>query len=256
MEDNTDISMQDGLGGRSEAGPEFQPVVEIDAEFLREIGSVDDSSAGMTTAAVGEKPVDEDQIGARFSEGGISVCAGSLAVVNSLSSRTVAALVRYLVGQRRPPAGVVTVLGHDMGRVGRGEILRLRRRIGVVGGDYGLIPDLTVAQNLALPCLVRKLGRRQARSRVERISEALRIAELLEERVSLLGSIERRVTLIARALAHDPELVILEAPLSGLDKQWSAVVVEQFKRLAVTGSAALFFHEYSGAFVAKSEAEK
>ncbi len=235
---------------------ESQPVVEIEADFLREIGSQDDSPAGMMTEPAGEKQVGENQSGAEAPEGGITVCAGSLAVVNSLSARTVAALVRYLVGQRRPPGGAVTVLGHDMGSAGKGEILRLRRRIGVVGGDFGLIPDLTVAQNLALPCLVRKLGRRQAQSRVERISEALRIAELLEERVSLLGSIERRVTLIARALAHDPELVILEAPLSGLDKQWSAVVVEQFKRLAVTGSAALFFHEYSGAFVAKAEAEK
>jgi len=175
-------------------------------------------------------------------------------IVNSLRARIVATLLRYLVGQWRPPAGMVTILGHDMGQISKREILRLRRRIGVVGGDYDLIPDLTVAQNLALPCLVRKLGHRQAQSRVERISSALQIEDLLAQPVSLLGSIERRITLIARALAHDPELVILEAPLSGLDKQWSAVVVEQFKRLAVTGSAALFFHEHSGAFDSDNQA--
>ncbi len=214
---------------------ESQTIIEISPDFLRELSSTEEEqrSAG---ASGGAQPK------------GISIAIGTLTTVNSLSARTVAVLLRYLVGRKRPPRGAVTVLGHDLGSISKREILKLRRRLGVVGGEFDLISDLNVAQNLALPCMVRNLGRKQTQLRIERISEALHLEALLDEPVAQLGSTERRVTLIARALTHDPELLILEAPLSGLDSRWSAVIVEYFKRLTITGSTALFFHEYTGAF--------
>ncbi|MBN4056685.1 ATP-binding cassette domain-containing protein [bacterium AH-315-J21] len=214
---------------------ESQTIIEISPDFLRELSSTEEEqrSAG---ASGGAQPK------------GISIAIGTLTTVNSLSARTVAVLLRYLVGRKRPPRGAVSVLGHDLGIISKREILKLRRRLGVVGGEFDLIADLNVAQNLALPCMVRNLGRKQTQLRIERISEALHLEALLDEPVAQLGSIERRVTLIARALTHDPELLILEAPLSGLDSHWSAVIVEYFKRLTITGSTALFFHEYTGAF--------
>ncbi len=225
-----------------------QTVVEVDADFLREVSSGDESAESIDSTALSGPSGAVDSTRPTGHTGGISILAGSLTTVNSLSARAVAGLIRYLVGQRRPPIGAVTVLGCDLGTIGKRETLKLRRRMGVVGGEFGLIPDLSVFQNLALPCLVRKLGHKQTQMRVERISDALQLGDLLAEPVSHLGAIERGVTLIARALTHDPELVVLEAPLSGLDEHWSAVIVEHFRRLSVTGSTALFFHEYTGAF--------
>ncbi len=225
-----------------ETDSETQVAVEISGEFLSDMYSGDESAGTDESKAVRQD--------------GISVASGALTTVNSLSSRAVAGLLRYLTGQRRPPVGAVSVLGFDLGDISKREILRLRRRIGIVGGGYDLIAELNVSQNLALPCMIRRLGKRQTQMRIERISEALQLGDLLAEPVAHLGAIERRVTLIARALTHDPELMILEAPLSGLDANWSGVIVEHFKRLAVTGSTALLFHEYTGAFSKKSQSMK
>jgi ABC-type ATPase involved in cell division len=238
---NIDMKSQEAI----ETDSEPSLAVEISYDFLSDISSRDETteSGAATPSTVTGGPLNP-----AGHAGGISVPAGTLATVNSLSSRAVAGLLRYLTGQRRPPAGSVNVLDCDLGTIGKREIMRLRRRIGIVGGEFDLISELNVSQNLALPCMIRRLGKRQTQMRIERISEALQLGDLLAEPVSHLGAIERRVTLIARALTHDPELMILEAPLSGLDANWSAVIVEHFKRLAVTGSTALLFHEYTGAF--------
>ncbi len=182
----------------------------------------------------------------------LKVAAGSMRVFNDFGSRTVSRLISHLIGVSRPPRGAVKVLGSDIGALSRGKKLALRRRLGIAGGESALVADLTVAENISLPCQLKKLSARQVTVRVRKISQALMLDDLLEIRASRLGIVEQRITLLARAVAHDPELILLEAPLVGLPDIWRQALVEQFKRLAVTGSTVVVFHEDNNEFTQRS----
>lgn len=182
----------------------------------------------------------------------LKVASGSMRVFNDFSSRTVSRLISYLIGVSRPPRGAVNVLGYDVGSLSRGKTLALRRRLGIAGGESALVADLTVAENISLPCQLKKLSVRQVNVRVRKISEALMLDDLLDIRVSRLGIVEKRIVLLARAVAHDPELILLEAPLVGLPDSWRSALVEQFRRLSVTGSTVVVFHEDNNEFTYRS----
>lgn len=178
----------------------------------------------------------------------LKVASGSMRVFNDFSSRTVSRLISHLIGVSRPPRGAVHVLGYDVGALSRGKTLALRRRLGIAGGESALVADLTVAENISLPCQLKKLSVRQVKVRMRKISEALMLDDLLDIRVSRLGIVEKRIVLLARAVAHDPELILLEAPLVGLPDSWRSALVEQFRRLSVTGSTVVVFHEDNNEF--------
>ncbi|HSG99666.1 MAG TPA: ATP-binding cassette domain-containing protein, partial [candidate division Zixibacteria bacterium] len=138
------------------------------------------------------------------------------------------------------------LFGEDLGHITERRARRLRRRMGVCGGPLELDPDLTVADNLALPCQLKGLSRKQIHSRIERIAQTMEIEELLTIKVRRLGFVERRTVSLARALAHDPELALLEAPLVGLPTPLRAILISVLQRLAVTGAAVVVFNEESG----------
>lgn len=203
--------------------------LEIDGEFLSGI------------AAESETPCRD-----------LKASAGTMRVFNDFGSRTVSRLMGYVIGVTRPPPGAVNVLGYDVGSLSKGKTLVLRRRLGIAAGQSALVADLTVAENISLPCQLKKLSARQVKTRVRKISEALRLDDLLGIRASGLGIVEQRIVLLARALAHDPELILLEAPLVGLPDAWRSALVEQFKRLSVTGSTVVVFHEDNGEFTRRN----
>lgn len=182
----------------------------------------------------------------------LKVAVGSMRVFNDFSSRTVSRLISHLIGVSRPPRGAVKVLGYDVGALSKGKTLALRRRLGIAGGESALVADLTVAENISLPCQLKKLSARQVSVRVRKISQALMLDDLLEIRASRLGIVEQRIALLARAVAHDPELILLEAPLVGLPDSWRSALVAQFKRLSVTGSTVVVFHEDNNEFTRRS----
>ncbi len=121
--------------------------------------------------------------------------------------------LRMLLGLLRADAGSATVLGFDCERQGP----QLRRRVGYVSQLYSLYLDLTVEQNLLF--FGRMYGLDPARLRERAAAEVGRF-QLEAERSALVGSlptgIQRRCSLAA-ALLHEPQLLILDEPTSGMD---------------------------------------
>ncbi|MDD7929020.1 ABC transporter ATP-binding protein [Microbacterium thalli] len=124
-------------------------------------------------------------------------------------STTIGALTTVI----EPDEGALTVAGHDVRTAGDA----VRRAIGVVFQDSLLDEALTVRENLTVRARP-YLGTAGAiRERIERLAGIIDLGEFIDRRYGRLSGGQRRRADIARALLHDPEIVFLDEPTTGLD---------------------------------------
>ncbi len=93
-----------------------------------------------------------------------------------------------------------------------------KRGIGMVFQNYALFPHMTVAENLAFPLEVRRIGKAETESRVTRALEMVRLPEMAGRRPGQLSGGQQQRVAVARALVFDPDLVLMDEPLGALDK--------------------------------------
>jgi phospholipid/cholesterol/gamma-HCH transport system ATP-binding protein len=171
--------------------------------------------------------------GARTVLSGIDLVVprGSITAVLGPSGSGKSTLLAALTGELAPAAGTVEVLGQPVPQAKR-ALLELRKGIGVLLQGNGLLTDLTVAENVALPLrthtdLPKPVIDRLVAMKLHAVG--LRTAADLYPR-ELSGGMARRVAL-ARALALDPPLMVYDEPLTGLDPIASGVIMGLVSRL-------------------------
>lgn len=94
-----------------------------------------------------------------------------------------------------------------------------KRNIGVVFQSYALFPHMTVAENIAFPLTVRRVGAQETRERVARALELVRMPQLGSRRPDQLSGGQQQRVALARALVFNPDLILMDEPLGALDKQ-------------------------------------
>lgn len=161
----------------------------------------------------------------------LSVPRGSITAVLGPSGSGKSTLLAAFTGELRPAAGEVTLFGQPI-PTASGALRAMRRSVGVLLQGNGLLTDLTVAENVALPL---RTHTRLPAAVLDRLVEmklhavGLRaVADAWPRELS--GGMARRVAL-ARALALDPPLMIYDEPLTGLDPIASGVIMSLIQRL-------------------------
>lgn len=144
--------------------------------------------------------------------------------------------VKVLTGLIEPTDGEILFQGRDV----RADWIGYQRRLGYVPEEPHLYPHLTGREYLQLVGRLRGLPRRSLESRVD---EMLRLFALWEDRHSPLSSYSkgmRQKILLSAALLHDPEVLILDEPFSGLDVNTTLVLRTLLGALAGRGKMILY----------------
>jgi putative ABC transport system ATP-binding protein len=120
----------------------------------------------------------------------------------------------------RPSSGTIVFEGRELASLGDDDLTRVRReRIGFVFQFFNLLPTLTVADNIALPSLLGGTNGREADARARELSERVGIAHRLTHYPQQLSGGEMQRAAIARALVHQPALLIADEPTGNLDSE-------------------------------------
>jgi lipooligosaccharide transport system ATP-binding protein len=138
-------------------------------------------------------------------------------------------------------AGELFVEGHDVRSEGR----RIRSLIGVVPQDNNLDPDLNVIRNLIIYASYYRIPKRQAAERADELLHFTGLSGRADARIDQLSGGMKRRLMIARALLHEPRLLVLDEPTTGLDPQVRQEIWQKLEELRrVSGVTILLSTHY------------
>jgi lipooligosaccharide transport system ATP-binding protein len=138
-------------------------------------------------------------------------------------------------------AGELFVEGHDVRIEGR----RIRSLIGVVPQDNNLDPDLNVIRNLIIYASYFRIPKRQAAERADELLHFTGLSGRADARIDQLSGGMKRRLMIARALLHEPRLLVLDEPTTGLDPQVRQEIWQKLEELRrVSGVTILLSTHY------------
>ncbi len=130
--------------------------------------------------------------------------------------------------------------GRERRRLGDRRLAEERARIGMVFQSYALFPHLTAEQNVMLALRrVHRIGKREARERSRQWLANVGLGELCDRYPHQLSGGQQQRTAIARALAQDPELMLLDEVTSALDPELTGEVLAVIRQLAASGKTML-----------------
>ena len=144
--------------------------------------------------------------------------------------------VKIITGLIKPDAGRAMVCGFDVVQ----QPLEVKKRIGYVPETPALYESLTANEYLELVSCLHHLDRKAAAARRAELLELFGLAGNADQRLNEFSKGMRQKVVIAAALIHRPEALILDEPLDGLDANTAMVVKELLKRLAAQGKTIVF----------------
>ncbi|MBN1876565.1 MAG: ABC transporter ATP-binding protein [Anaerolineae bacterium] len=142
--------------------------------------------------------------------------------------------LKMILGLLTPTSGQVQVMGRDMAK----ESTALKRFIGYLPEETPLYETMTVTEYLMFFADLYRLPSQEAAARIDTLLDSLQLAERDRRTGELSKGMKRKVA-IARTLLHDPTLLVLDEPNSGLDPLTSFFVINYLKRLRAEGKTIL-----------------
>jgi putative spermidine/putrescine transport system ATP-binding protein len=156
----------------------------------------------------------------------LDVRSGELLTLLGPSGSGKTTLLKVIAGFEAPSAGRVMLRGRDISRLSPA-----RRGVGMVFQNYALFPHMTVAENIGYGLKLRRVRRAGRKLRVGEMLELLRLDGLGDRYPRQLSGGQQQRVALGRALAYDPEVILMDEPLGALDRALRIELEEQIRGL-------------------------
>jgi phosphonate transport system ATP-binding protein len=173
----------------------------------------------------------------------VHVKKGEFVFLTGPSGAGKSTLLKLIFCAEPATSGQLLVFGKNVSKMRPSAVPYLRRNIGVVFQDFKLLPDRTVAENVAFPLEVRALVSKEVR---RKLTQGLRAVGLEHKQhkfpLSLSGGEQQRVA-VARVLYQGPEAIVADEPFASVDPRRAAAIVELLVRAARGRALVLSTHQ-------------
>ena len=183
---------------------------------LKSLGKVFTSANGPITALDGIDLTIED---------------GEIFGIIGLSGAGKSTLVRCINLLERPTSGAVVVDGSDLMKMPKGELLRMRRSIGMIFQGFNLLEQRTVIGNVCYPLEIAGVPKQEAKKRAEELIEMVGLSDRKKSYPSQLSGGQKQRVAIARALATNPKYLLCDEATSALDPNTTKQILDLLKQI-------------------------
>jgi putative spermidine/putrescine transport system ATP-binding protein len=156
----------------------------------------------------------------------LSIEEGQFVTIVGPSGCGKSTILRSITGLETPTAGEIRLQGEDIT-----ELPPYRRNIGLVFQDYALFPHKTVFENVAFGLKMRNASKAEQKERVEEMLRMVNLEGYQEKYPKECSGGEQQRIAVARAIAFDPDLVLMDEPLSNLDKNLRTSIRSELRRI-------------------------
>ena len=156
----------------------------------------------------------------------VDVVSGSLTALLGPSGGGKSTLLRIIGGLESPDSGVIAIDGRDATK-----LAAQRRNVGFVFQHYAAFAHLSVFRNVAFGLEIRKLGRAQIRRRVGELLELVHLEQFADRYPAQLSGGQQQRMALARALAVEPSVLLLDEPFGALDAKVRKELRDWLRRL-------------------------
>lgn len=148
--------------------------------------------------------------------------------------------IRMLTTMLSPTSGKITIAGHDT----YDEYMKVRRNLGVIQQHNSLSKDISVRENIIHHGLMQGLSRREINQRMEELVELMGLADYMERLVDeLSGGWKKRVSIVC-SIIHEPKILFMDEPTTGLDTQSRNALWELIRKLNRRGTTIFITTHY------------
>ena len=168
-----------------------------------------------------------------------TIAKGEMIFVAGHSGAGKSTVLRLIAGITKPTEGKVLINKHDLGSLTDNQLCYMRQHIGIVFQDHKILFDRSVLQNVMLPLRIIGYGNREAEARACVAIEKVGLAgREISDPNGLSGGEQQRLC-IARAVVHQPSLLIADEPSANLDRAYALDIMELFKSFHEAGTTVI-----------------
>ncbi|MDK9692799.1 MAG: ABC transporter ATP-binding protein [Sulfurimonas sp.] len=153
-----------------------------------------------------------------------SINSGEFVFITGASGSGKSTLLKSLFGALKPKQGSLVVGGVELHGASRSKLNLLRRHIGIVFQDYKLVKEWTIEKNIMLPLLINGYVNSVAQNQVDKLLKHVRLNHQIGKYPLELSGGEQQRVAMARALAHNPILILADEPTGNLDDYSSQLI--------------------------------